>query len=52
MVEREGLVEGLPLAKQKELEVGMFSSSPSKRTKLDVRETEKGLYELHLKYDK
>lgn len=50
--EREGLVESLSLDKQKELEVGEFSPTPSKKTKLDVEQTDEGLFQLHLKYDK
>ena len=54
LAEREGVASDLPLSKQKELSVGVFCTLPSKKTRTDVStsETESGLYELHLKYDK
>lgn len=52
MAERQGMLSDLSLDQQEELEVGAFCPTPSKRSRLDVKETEKGLLELHLKYDK
>ena len=48
--ERELLIDELPVQKQKELNVGIFSPFTSKRCRLDVRE-EAGVYELHVQYD-
>lgn len=50
--EREKVASELPVWKQKELDVGVFSPLPAKRSKVEVEEREEGLYELHIKYDK
>ena len=52
VAEREEMLRDLSLTQQEELEVGAFSPTPSKKGRLDVKETEEGLFELHLKYDK
>jgi hypothetical protein len=50
--EREAVLRDLSIAKQEELEVGAFSPTPAKKSKVDVKEIEDGVFELHLKYDK
>ena len=42
----------LPLSKQRELNVGAFFPSISKRSKLDITQVEEGLFEMHVKYDR
>lgn len=52
LAEREEVATELPLSKQRELSVGSFCPSISKRSKMDVTQVEKGLYEMHVKYDR
>ena len=46
------MAANLPIHKQRELDVGMYCPSLTKRSKMEVAMGDDDVYELHIQYDK